>query len=190
MYHYLRMFALALAVAASPFSQAAVVNFDDPGVIEIDNDNDRAVYQEAGFLLTGSAAGFLPIDGIGSGGSGGLVIFAGNTLSVRASDGSAFNFSALDAGSFDASGSADLGITGLFADNTRSNLMLTLGSLGTLPLSAWNGLSELRLTASADLVIDNLAVSPVPEPGTVAMLVLGLAGLGALRHRSVMRARR
>jgi hypothetical protein len=176
---------LALTVALSagaPLAEASVVDFNNPGVIDIDNGTGAAVYREAGFTLTGNAAGFLPIDGAGTGGTGGLLLLAGNTISIMSGSGSPFNFSALDAGRYDAATAATLGITGIFSNSAQQNLMLTLGELGTQPLSAWNGLTELRFTASADVVVDNVVLSAVPEPASFAMLLLGLGAVFGLRR--------
>lgn len=177
---------LALAVAltaTAPLAQAAVVDFNSPGVIDIDNGTGRAVYREAGFTLAGNAAGFLPLDGAGTGGTGGLLLLAGNTISIMSGTGGAFDFSALDAGRYDPGTAATLGIVGIFSDNTQQNLMLTLAGLGAQPVSTWSGLTELRFTASADVVVDNVALSAVPEPGSVAMLVLGLGAVFGIRRR-------
>lgn len=173
--------AVALA-AAAPLAQAEVLDFNNPAVIDIDNGTNRAVYKEAGFSLAGNAAGFLTIDGVGTGGSGGLVLLAGNTLSLMSGNGGLFNFSALDAGRYNAANPATLSIMGIFDDNTQQNLMLTLTGIGTQPLSTWSGLTELRFTASADVVVDNIVLSAVPEPGAVAMLLLGLGTLLGIRR--------
>lgn len=182
MHKTLRTLVLALA-AVAPLSQAAVINFDQPGLIDIDNATGNAVYREAGFALSGDAAGFLPLDGIGSSGSGGLLLFAGTTLSIMAGDGGPFGFAGLDAGSNDTTMSALLDVVGIFADKSQQNLMLTLDSLGPQAFSAWSGLTELRFMASADVVIDNVALSAVPEPGSIAMVLLGLGTLFGVRRQ-------
>lgn len=171
------MLAAVLAVSAAPAATAAVVDFNAPGLIVIDNDTNRASYNEAGFSLMGEAASFLTIDDLGSGGSGGLVLFGGNSVSIVSADRLPFNFLGLDAGLFDPNTPAMLSLTGIVGGGGQFSTTVTLGSLASLPLTDWTGLSELRLSASADLVIDNLQVSPVPEPGMAAMLLLGMGGL-------------
>jgi hypothetical protein len=181
MHKLIRTMLFALA-AAAPLAEAAVINFDRPGLIEIDNATGNAVYREAGFALSGDAASFLQLDGIGTGASGGLFLTAGSTLSIMAGNGGLFSFLGLDAGSNDATVPAMLDIVGIFADHTRQDLMLTLSGLGPQSLSGWGGLTELRFMASADVVLDNIALSAVPEPGSVAMTMLGLGALFGVRR--------
>jgi len=180
--------AAVLAMGVAPFVGAATLDFNNPGLIDIDNGTGVGTYAEAGFSLRGDAAGFLTIDGLGSGGSGGLVLFSGNSISLGTTDGTLFNFSGLDAGLFDADTPATLSLIGIFGGGTQLSAMLALGELTSLDLTTWNGLSELRLSANADLIIDNIQVSPVPEPDTVVMLLLGAGALLGLRSRQVRRA--
>lgn len=182
--------AAALVLGASPVAGAAVVNFDNPSLIEIDNDSGRAVYREAGFRLDGEAAGFLTIDGLGSAFSGGLVLIDGSTVSLMANNGSAFSFSRLVAGAFDPLTGASLSITGIFGDSSQRNLVLALGELSVFTPPIWTGLTELRFAASGDLVLDDIAVdaADVPEPGSIAMLLLGMGMLAGVRRRAVRKA--
>src|SRR5688572_16049690 len=104
-----------LALAGAGASQAAVIGFDTSAGIDLDNDTGQALYREAGFSLTGPAAAFLTIDGIGSGMSSGLFLGSGTTLSVMADGGGQFSFAGLDAGRFDSGTAAMLSITGIFS---------------------------------------------------------------------------
>jgi hypothetical protein len=181
----MRKFCLSLAVglaAAAPLAQAAVVNFDNPAVVDINNDTGRATYREAGFALSSVAADFLPLDGIGTGGSGGLLLLAGSTLSIMADGGGPFSFSGLDAGPFDSANPTTLNVTGVFSDMTQMDLMLPLTGFGTNSLSTWSGLTELRFVANGDVAVDNLVLSPVPEPGSLPMLMLGLGAVCMLQR--------
>jgi hypothetical protein len=191
LFAHLRTLVAALALAA-PLAQASVINFDQPAVIDIDNATGQGVYREAGFALSGDAAGFLQLDGIGTGGSAGLFLLAGNTLSIMAGNGGLFSFMGLDAGAYDPSAPATLDILGIYADNTQQSLPLSLAGLGMFAVSPWSGLTELRLTARADAILDNVAVSSsgsaVPEPGSAAMLMLGFGVLLGVRRSG--RARR
>jgi len=174
--------AVAFALAAS--SHAAVIGFDTGAEIAIDNASNLATYREAGFSVSGPAASFLTIDGIGTGASGGLFLATGNTLSLMAQDGGLFRFTGLDAGQFGADPDATLTPTGFFGDGTESGSTVALAELGILGFAGFDGLSELRISANADVVLDNLmaVTSAVPEPGTAAMLLLGLGALVGARR--------
>lgn len=189
MHKLLRTLAVALALGASQAATAAVINFNAPALIEIDNDSGRALYREAGFSLTGDAAGFLTIDGLGSAMSGGLVLLDGSTVSLMADGGGPFSFSRLVAGRLDAQTAATLGIVGIFGDNSQRSAVFALSDLGAIPTAMWTGLTELRLTADGDLVIDDILISAadVPEPESVALFVLGIGML--LGARKVASAR-
>lgn len=190
MHTLLRTLAVALALGASQAAPAAVINFNDPALIEIDNDSGRALYREAGFSLTGDAAGFLTIDGLGSAMSGGLVLLDGNTVSLMADGGGPFSFSGLVAGRLDAQSAATLGIVGVFGDNSQQSAVLALSELRAIPLAMWTGLTELRLTAGGDLVIDDIlvAAAEVPEPVSVALFLFGMGTLLGARRVAAARA--
>ena len=53
--------ALAAALCSGGAAHAGLVNFDNPGLVDIDS-NGVATYGEAGYVITGPAASFLPID--------------------------------------------------------------------------------------------------------------------------------
>lgn len=183
MHKLLRTLTAALALSAAASGHAAVIGFDTASVIDIDNGTNLATYSEAGFAITGDAASFLTIDGIGTGASGGLFLVGGSTLSLTAQDGSLFSFSGLDAGLF-GSDPATLSLTGIFGDSSQLSSNLALSDLGSFSFANFNGLSELRISSNADAVLDNVmtAASPVPEPGTTAMLLLGLGALVGTRR--------
>ncbi|MGJ9420501.1 PEP-CTERM sorting domain-containing protein [Massilia sp. CMS3.1] len=189
MHKLLRTLALALALGASQYAGAAVINFNNPAVIDIDNDTGRAVYREAGFVLAGDAAGFLTIDGLGSALTGGLVLLDGSTVSLTADEGGLFSFSGLVAGRNDAQTAATLSITGIFGDNSQLSMMFALSELAGISSTMWSGLTELRFAASGDLVIDDILVdaAQVPEPASIAMLLLGMGALVGARRVAAAR---
>jgi hypothetical protein len=176
--------AAACALGASQLAGAAVVNFNNPGLIDIDNSSGRAVYREAGFALGGEAAGFLTIDGLGSGMTGALVLLDGSTVSLMANNGGLFSFAGLAAGSLDPQGSATLRLTGIFGDSSQLSTVLALSQFGTVTAPMWTGLSELRFMAAGDLVIDDIRLDAgeVPEPASAAILLLGLGVLLGVRR--------
>lgn len=178
--------AAALAFSAASLGHAGTIGFDTPTLIDTDSTPGLALYREAGFSIAGQPAGFLQIDGLGSAMSGALVLLSGETISLTAGNGGMFGFAGLDAGAFDTTVAAMLNVTGIFADSTVLSSSVTLAELGNFSFAGLTGLSELRLSASADVVLDNLMVSAseVPEPGTTAMLLLGVGALVAARRFS------
>lgn len=185
----------AVALSLSTAAGAAVLTFDSPPLIDIDPASNVATYQEAGFTITGAAASYLPIDNIGSRGTGGLVILADGRVKLTASNGGLFNLNSFDYGLFDSGDSGALNVNGLLSDNRQLNSTLTLGGLKNFAFQGWTGLREVNFRANADFVIDNVnAVSgagnpggggggnTVPEPGTLALIGLAAAGLIGTRR--------
>lgn len=192
MHKLLRTVAAALVLGASQAAGAAVINFNDPALIEIDNGTNRATYRESGFALSGEAAGFLTIDGLGSAMTSGLVLLDGYTVSLMADNGGPFSFSRLVAGRLDAQSAATLSITGIFSDGSQLSTMYPLSSLASLAVPTWSGLTALRFTADGDLVIDDIrvdgAATDVPEPASTAMLLLGMGALLGARRMAARKA--
>jgi len=172
--------ACAAALSLTAGAQAAIVTFDSPGVIDIDNTTNVATYHEAGFRFAGDAASYLPIDGIGSSGTGGLLVFANSTLTFTAGGG-LFSLLALDYGLFDPQATGMLDIHGIFGDNSQLTETRQLGNLPGFSFQGWSNLKEVSFSANADFVLDN--VSAVPEPGSMALLLAGLPVLALARRR-------
>ena len=76
MNRFLSAAALAAALCSGGAAHAGLVTFDNPGVIDIDNNTGIATYAEAGFVITGLATSFLPIDGALVGGFDGTPLHA------------------------------------------------------------------------------------------------------------------
>jgi hypothetical protein len=177
----------ALALCAGPAAQAALVTFNNPSQIVIDPDTFVASYNEAGFTFSGAAASYLLLDGIGSGGSPGLFALVDNTLKLTASSGGLFSLQSLDFGLFDlqdTTPSPSLRIEGLLADSSLLSQTLGLGALANFGFTNWTGLQEVRFSGTANFVLDN--VSTVPEPASLALVALGIAGVGMSRRRRLV----
>ncbi len=180
--------ASAAALCFGSATQAALVTFDAPPLITIDPNTGVAVYTESGFTISGGAASFLPLDGVGSAGSGGLFVGANSLIKLMAASGNAFSLNALDFGLFDlldATPSPSLLIQGLLTDNSTLSQTLALGALATFGFSNWMNLKEVSFSANTDFVLDN--INAVPEPGTFALAALAMLGL-SLGHRQAVRA--
>ncbi|MDB5851007.1 MAG: hypothetical protein JWP29_4759 [Rhodoferax sp.] len=170
-------------------AQAALVSFDTPALIDIDPVTSVATYVESGLRFTGAAAAFLPIDGVGSGGSGGLVVLAGGLLRLSNAAGGVFTLASIDAGLFDPTGGgADLMAHALFADNSTQELLLPLGGLAAFAFTNWANLSEVTFSAQADFVLDNVladtgAPGTVPEPASPYLMGAALVAYVMARRR-------
>lgn len=179
--------ACAALLSVSALAQAAVVNFNMPGIVDINNDTNVATYTENGLAFSGEAATFLPLDGIGSAGTGGLFVLPGSLLELRAETG-LFNLLSIDFGLFDVEEFGMLTITGLMGDNDEVIQTIELGELSTFLFENWTGLSLVSFTADVAFVIDNVeavqGAAAIPEPGSIALMGLALAGLIASRRRS------
>ena len=185
MRNVLSTLACAVALCAGPAAQAALVTFNNPTLIDIDPVTNVASYNEAGFTFSGDAASFLPLDFIGSGGSGGLFVVANGLLKLSASSGGLFDLQSLDFGLFDPLNTTPpplLVVEGLLANNSLLTQALGLGALANFGFTNWTGLQEVRFSANADFVLDN--VSAVPEPASWALIALALVGLGVSRRRA------
>ena len=186
-------FACVAAFFLATSAQAALLTFDPPvEVIEIDNVTGVATYKEGGFRITGDAASYLPLFGIGAGGSDGLLVFANNPITLMAAGGGLFNLPGLDYAA------VDLFAVGL--DPTASLLVSGLVNVGGLlekkmPLDAlgfnrfsfqgWENLTQVSFAANADFVLDNVNAvrQPIPEPASLALVSVALAGLALARRR-------
>ena len=180
MQHALSRLSCAAALTLAIGAQAAIVSFDTP--TQIDIDNNVASYQESGFVLSGQAASYLTLDTIGSAGSGGLFLAANSPLMLTTAGGGLFSLLGIDYGLFDPDGAGVLTIEGLLNDNSPLNAMLELGDLASFQFQGWSGLKSVTFSATADLVLDN--INAVPEPGTAALAALAFSGLVLVRRRA------
>ena len=93
--------AAAAALCLAGAAHATVVNFDNPGLIDIDNDTFVATYTESGYQIQGQAADFLLLDN--GAGNGFLVggFFGAVPFSLMAAAGGAFSLLGFDLASYD-----------------------------------------------------------------------------------------
>lgn len=189
MHKLLRMAAVLAAATLTSTGHAGVIDFDTPTIIDIDNTSGVATYREDGVQIQGQAASFLTIDGLGTNASPGLFLVGGETIVLTAMNGSLFSFMGLDGASLDSATGATLNLTGLFGDNSTLMTSVTLSELSNFTFSGLMGISELRISASADVILDNLLVAgtEVPEPNTAATLLLGAGLLFGMRRRVKVR---
>lgn len=165
-------------------AHAVVVTFDQPQLVTVNNTTDVATYSEAGYAFAGMSASFLPLDGIGSGGSGGLYVMADYPLMITAKNQQLFNFIAADFGLFDPSSSGFLTIAATTATGTLQRMFM-LGALSPRSFPGLTGVSSVMLSATTDFVLDNVRLeqgSTVAEPGTLLLSLLALCGLGWSRR--------
>lgn len=176
--------ACVAALCLGGVAQAAIVTFDDPGLVEIDNNTNLATYIEAGFKITGQAASFLPIAMRLVGG------FDATSFSLMQVGGGNFSLLSLDYDFFDlgfGDQNSTLTITGLLGGSTVASRTVNLAGPNGLMFGAdWSRVSEVSFTGSAGFSLDNInaaAAMLVPAPGTMALSCLALAALGLRRVR-------
>lgn len=188
-------FAAVLLLAASAASHAVVITFDGPGgqFDVADSEVTQGIFSYDVFsgVLFHQTGGILQ----------GRTDDGGGTMRLVRNDvsGGTFTFDGLDIANFSGAGGAtNISVFGYLGGVLQAEDVFTTSSVSsvftTVSASLLSGTSidELRITLDAGLnpqvieSIDNLVLNGtrVPEPVTLALFGLGLAGLGAARRKA------
>ncbi len=173
-----RTMVLSAVVCIGGAAHAGLITFNDPAVIEINNDTGVATYAEAGFVITGLATSFLTIDEALVGG------FDATPFTLSVLGGGSFVLQSLDIEAFDLGfGPGTLIVAGLFDGVEVASRSFDLATeTGSVSFdSAWANLSSVRFSATGGFALDN--INAVPEPTSILLAGAGLLLATGRRRR-------
>ena len=183
MKRFLSTMASAVALLAGGAAQAALITFNDPGVIQIDG--DTATYAEAGYNISGPATSFLlieepPATGVLVGG-----FFDAGFFSLTAMNRGPFALLGLDFGYYDLGDTpGTLSIVGLLDGLQVGALDLGLGALTRISFdAAFANVTEVRFSATSGFMLDNISAVPEPDSLALATGALMVLGFGLFKRR-------